>query len=158
VVSAGGASASPTWSDANILAVLDRANANDSAGGTLAHAAATNPQVRAYGDQMVADHHRLREQGRQLSAQVKLAPEPPPNDSLSAKATTQMQQLTGMPRGHAWDKAYIDGEVQMHQAVIATAAQARQQTQSPALKALIDRATPVLERHLARARAIQKTL
>ena len=63
-----------------------------------------------------------------------------------------------MPKGKAWDKAYIDYEVTYHQAVLQTATKALGAAQNQELKDLITKAAPVIQHHLDRALAIQKKL
>jgi putative membrane protein len=63
-----------------------------------------------------------------------------------------------MPKGKAWDKAYIDFEVGYHQAVIETATKALGAAQNQELKALIQKAAPILQHHLDRAKEIQGKL
>ncbi|HEX5830813.1 MAG TPA: DUF4142 domain-containing protein [Gemmatimonadaceae bacterium] len=51
----------PTLTDANIVYLLDQANAGDSARGRLAEQKGTRPEVKEFGKLlMVADHHALR--------------------------------------------------------------------------------------------------
>ena len=78
----GGAAAGATMSDANIVAVLDKANANDSAGGALAQRQGTNADVKQFGRLMVGEHHALRAEGQALAKKLNLTPEPPATDSL----------------------------------------------------------------------------
>src|SRR4051794_38469393 len=60
------AAAPAPMTDANILALLDEANANDSAGGSIAMQKGTNAQVKAFGRDMARDHHKLRKDGQDL--------------------------------------------------------------------------------------------
>src|SRR5258705_1359928 len=52
--------AAPALTDANIFALLDEANAADSAAGSIAAVKGTSPDVKAFGRQMMRDHHALR--------------------------------------------------------------------------------------------------
>src|SRR3954463_16229662 len=58
-----GATSSGTWSDANIVALLDEANMADSSAGAIAVTKGTSSQVRDFGRRMTRDHHTLRAQG-----------------------------------------------------------------------------------------------
>ncbi|HEX2716840.1 MAG TPA: DUF4142 domain-containing protein [Gemmatimonadaceae bacterium] len=144
--------------DANIVAVLDAANASDSASGQLASTKGTSSEVRNYGKMMVGEHHLLREQGQALAKKENITPMAPTGDPTQSKGEQSLKMLQDMQKGAAWDKMYIDNEVQVHEQVLQTAKQAHDQAQNAELKALIEKAQPVIEKHLERAREIQKNL
>lgn len=144
--------------DANIVAVLDAANASDSASGQLASTKGTSSEVRNYGKMMVGEHHMLREQGQALAKKENITPMAPTGDQTQSKGEQTLKMLQDMQKGAAWDKMYIDNEVQVHEQVLQTAKQAHDQAQNAELKALIEKAQPVIEKHLERAREIQKNL
>lgn len=144
--------------DANIVAVLDAANASDSASGQLASTKGTSSEVRNYGKMMVGEHHMLREQGQALAKKENITPMAPTGDQTQSKGEQTLKMLRDMQKGAAWDKMYIDNEVQVHEQVLQTAKQAHDQAQNAELKALIEKAQPVIEKHLERAREIQKNL
>lgn len=152
------AGASATLSDPNIVAILDQANAADSARGRLAETKATSADVKNFGRLMVGEHHALRQQGQQLAKKLNVTPQPPPNDQSEAQAKTEMDSLNAMPKGKAWDKAYIDYEVNYHQQVLQTATKALDAAQNQELKDLIKKAAPVIQKHLDRAKQIQQKL
>lgn len=155
---AANAGASATLSDPNIVAILDQANAADSARGRLAETKATSADVKNFGRLMVGEHHALRQQGQQLAKKLNVTPQPPPNDQSEAQAKTEMDSLNAMPKGKAWDKAYIDYEVNYHQQVLQTATKALDAAQNQELKDLIKKAAPVIQKHLDRAKQIQQKL
>jgi predicted outer membrane protein len=69
-----------------------------------------------------------------------------------------MDKLNADPKGPAWDKVYIDGEVGVHQFVIALLQTAQGAAQDTSLKALIIKATPNIDAHLKKAQSIQTKL
>jgi putative membrane protein len=144
--------------DANIAAILNQANESDSARGVLAERKGTSTEVKSFGKLMVGEHHMLHKETDNLVKKLNLTPKLPVGDSSEAEAKAEMDSLTAMPKGKAWDKAYIDYEVAYHQAVLETATKALGLTQSQQLKNLIQTAAPILQRHLDRAKAIQKKL
>ncbi len=158
---AAGASATAApaaLTDANIAWILDQANGADSARGNLAETKATEADVKSFGKLMVGEHHALRKQGQDLVKKLNVTPTAPAGDSSEAQAQKELDSLNAMPKGKAWDKAYIDYEVNAHQQVIQTATKAEGAAQNPQLKDLIKKAGPVLEKHLKRAQEIQKKL
>jgi putative membrane protein len=144
--------------DANIAALLDEANAGDSAGGKLATTKGTKVDVRAFGIMMMKDHHALRVAGLDLVKKLNLTPIAPANDSLPGKVKAAQDNLSSMDKGVAWDKGYIDGEVAAHQMVLGLIDQAQAAAQAPDLKTLLTKARPTVEMHLKRAQDIQSKL
>lgn len=148
--------ATADFSDANIVALLDHANKADSSAGALAAKQATNPKVKQFAQMMMVDHHQLRKQGADLAK--KLVPEPPANDPVTALEQQETEALTSAPKGAEFDRTYIQQEVTAHQAVLDLADQAHQSADNPELKALIEKARPLIENHLKQAQAIEKEL
>jgi len=153
-----GAPAAGTWTDANIFALLDEANAADSAAGSIAATKATSSQVREFAREMMRDHHRLRTQGADLAKKLNITPAPPSDDPVTSMAQDETNTLNSTAKGKDFDKAYIDAEVNAHKAVLDLATKAAGQTQNSELKNLIQKAAPVIQGHLTKAESIQKTL
>jgi putative membrane protein len=157
-MAASSTDAGGSWSDANILALLDEANVADSSEGAIAATKGTSAAVRNFGKQMVSDHHKLRVQGEALAKKLKITPSAPADDNISSDAQKEMDNLNSTAKGKDFDKAYIDGQVDDHKTVLALAVKAMDQAQSTELKNLIQKATPTIQGHLDKAEAIQKTL
>jgi putative membrane protein len=145
-------------SDSNIVALLDEANKADSAGGAVANKKATNPDVKAFAKLMMAEHHAMRVEGQQLAKKLGLTPKPPERNPLAGYVKGEMDALQKTPKGAEFDQTYIDHEVSIHQAVLDFANQARVTTQNAELRALIEKAIPVVKKHLEQAQEIQKKL
>ncbi|HKO16445.1 MAG TPA: DUF4142 domain-containing protein [Gemmatimonadaceae bacterium] len=152
------ANATPQLSDANIAAVLDQANAADSAAGSIAASKGTNAQVKAFGRRMERDHHTLRKQGQDLVKKLNVTPQMPSGDTSATAAQHWQDSLKAMPKGAGFDRAYIDHEVAAHQQVVQTLQTAEGQAQNQELKDLITKATPVIKAHLQEAQQIQSKL
>jgi putative membrane protein len=149
---------SGTLTDANIVALLDEANKADSAAGAFALTKAHDAGVKAFAKMMMGEHHALRVQGLALAKKLNITPQPPANDPVQAAGTTEMDTLRAAGSGAAFDRAYIDQEVGIHKAVLDLAQKGHDETQSADLKALIEKAKPVIQKHLDRAESLQKTL
>jgi putative membrane protein len=152
------APAAAPMSDANIFAALDEANRADSAGGALAATKGTGAEVKAFGKEMMKDHHALRVGGQALAKKLNITPEPAPSDSSAAAHKTLADSLAAMPKGAAWDKYYIDHAVTGHEAVLTTAQNAMSATQNAEVKAMLTKASPIVQQHLDKAKAIQSKL
>ncbi len=144
--------------DANIVALLDEANQADSAAGAYAIGKAANPEVKAFAKLMMGEHHALRLQGQQLAKKLNVTPQLPANDPLKPAAEAEMAALKAAPKGPQFDRTYIEQEIAIHKAVLDLAEQAHGAAQNQELKALIEQAKPVIEKHLERAEEIQKKL
>jgi putative membrane protein len=155
---ANAATAAGGLTDANIVYILDQANIADSARGKLAETKGTSADVKAFGRLMAGEHHSLRAQGQELAKKLNVTPQAPAGDQSEAQAKAEMDSLTAMAKGNAWDKSYIDYEVNYHQAVIETATKALGAAQNQELKDLIQKAAPILQHHLDRAKEIQGKL
>jgi len=149
---------SGTWSDANIVALLDEANAADSAAGAVAVTKATNSNVRTFARRMMKDHHTLRAQGAALAKKLNVTPAAPSDDPVQPMVQNETNTLNTTAKGKDFDKAYIDAEVDAHKAVLDLATKAAGQTQNTELKNLIQKAAPIIQGHLDQAQAIQKSL
>lgn len=148
----------PALSDANIVAILDGANVIDSTAGHIASTKGTSADVKNFGKLMMGEHHALRAAGQDLAKQQSITPAAPTGDNSQAEHEAHLKMLNDTPKGAAWDKAYIDHEVTYHEQVLQTATNAKNATQNAELKALIDKAAPVVQKHLDRAKEIQKKL
>jgi putative membrane protein len=147
-----------SWTDENIVALLDEANAGDSAAGAVAVTKGTASAVRDYGRRMVRDHHQLRAQGEALAKKLKVTPAAPANDPVASASQKHMGNINSTAKGKDFDKAYIDGEVEIHKAVLELATKAAAQTQNTELKNLIQKAAPIIQGHLDLAESVQKGL
>jgi putative membrane protein len=144
--------------DSNIVALLDDANKADSAAGAVAVKKATSPEVKAFARLMMSEHHALRLAGQQLAKQLGITPKPPERNPIAGYASNEMNALQKTAKGPEFDRTYIDHEVSVHQAVLDLANQARVTTGTAELKDLIQKAIPVLQKHLEQAQEIQKKL
>ena len=144
--------------DANIVALLDATNKADSASGAVAAKKATAADVKAYARLMMSEHHALRLEGQRVAKQLGIEPKAPERDPLAPYVASEMKTLQSTPKGAEFDRAYIDNEVTIHQALLDLANQARVTTQTAELRALIEKAIPVIRKHLDQAMALQKKL
>src|ERR1700693_5414472 len=88
-----------SWTDAHIFALLDEANAADSAEGAIAATKGTSAAVRSFGKQMVADHHKMRVQGEALAKKLKVTPTSPGDDNITSDAQKEMDNLNSTAKG-----------------------------------------------------------
>ncbi len=148
----------PTYTDANIVALLDEANKADSAAAAFTVGKAANADVKAFAKMMMAEHHALRAQGQALAKKLNVTPEPPANDPVQMAGSSEMSALKAAGKGAALDSVYINQEVTIHKAVLDLADQAHGDAKNEELKKLIETAKPTLQKHLDKAEELQKTV
>lgn len=147
-----------TWTDANVLAFLDNTSVADSAAGSMAASKGTSADVKAFGKDMVRDHHAMRKDGQDLARKLSIIPAPKAGDTMTAESAAFQDSLSSMPKGPAWDKTYLDHEVAAHEKVLSAAQSALDATQNADVKALITKAAPKVQEHLDKAKKIQAKL
>ncbi len=145
--------------DAQIAHVVVTANQVDIDAGKLASTKSTNKDVQAFGKQMVADHTGVNQQATALATKLKVTPQDnPTSESLAKGGKDNLAKLKTLS-GAAFDKAYVDHEVDYHQAVL----DALDKTLIPnakneELKGLMVKVRPAFVSHLDHAKHLQATL
>lgn len=145
--------------DAQIASIVVTANQVDIDAGKLAAERATNPEVKAFGKQMVTDHTGVNKSATELAGKLKVTPQDnPTSQSLKSGGEKNLDNLKKL-QGAAFDKAYIDNEVTYHQQVL----DALDKTLIPGasnaeLKALLVKVRPAFVAHLEHAKKIQASL
>ncbi len=145
--------------DAQIAAIVVAANAIDAEIGDLAAERAANPAVKQFGKTMGTDHRAVNQAAGELVAKLKVTPaENDVSKKLRADAAAFREQLL-TKSGAEFDRAYIQHEVEYHQAVIDAVDKVLIPNASNAeLKATIVGVRPALIAHLEHARKLQAEL
>jgi putative membrane protein len=153
------AAAAQGINDAQIASIVVTANQVDIDAGNFAKARTKNPQVKQFAQQMVTDHTGVNKQASGLAAKLKVTPQDnPTSQSLKSGGDANINKLKTL-KGAEFDKAYIDHEVEYHQAVL----DAIDKTLIPGakneeLKALLVKTRPAFVAHLEHAKHIQSEL
>jgi putative membrane protein len=151
--------AAPAVTDPQIAAIVVAANEVDIRAGELARERATNAEVKAFAERMVTDHSGVNEAASALVGRLGVTPEP---NATSQKLTQDGEQARAALQGQtgaAFDRAYVDGEVAYHQAVLDAIDQTLiPSAQNAELKALLEQTRPAVAAHLEHARRLQGTL
>jgi putative membrane protein len=146
-------------SDAQIAAIVLTANSADSTAGVLAASKATDARVKEFGQRMATDHGAVNQQAVALATRLGLTPEENPTSrSLAQDGEQNLQTLQGLS-GAAFDRAYIDHEVALHQQVLDALDQTLlPSAQNAELKGLLEKGRPVFVGHLDMAKQLQSSL
>ena len=119
----------------------------------LAAAKSANPGVRAFGQQMVADHTRANDELKRIAA---LNNVPWPSGVSSADQST-LDRLSSLS-GTAFDRAYVEEVARGHQMLIAAFRREADGGTDAAVKAWAVKMIPMLENHLAMIEDLRKSV
>jgi putative membrane protein len=127
--------------------------------GLLAKSKSSNPDVRTYARRKISDHEALNKQAAEMVDKFELAPRDSAiNEELRTDIEKGFTQLAAM-NGAAFDKAYIDQNVVLHQHVLDTIDnRLMPQATREELKALLYHMFAPLSEHLEHALQIQGSL
>jgi putative membrane protein len=146
-------------SDAQIAGIVVAANQVDVDAGKLAKSRSKDKEVRAFADQMIKDHTAVNQQASALVKKLNVKPEESDTSrSLKKGGEENLAKLKKLS-GKAFDKAYVDHEVDYHQAVLdAIDKTLIPSAQNAELKELITKVRPAFVAHLDHAKHIQGSL
>ena len=154
-VSSSNASAqSRRLDDPTIVAIFDAANTYDMETGQLAVSHSRSSDIRDFGRMLVRDHRAVRSQGRDLAKSLNVRPTPPANFALAREHAAAMRKLRAL-RGRAFDRAFLQHEVDFHNAVIdAVTKTLLPAIQNAQLKDLVTKVAPAFVAHRDKAQSL----
>src|SRR5688500_9477657 len=123
--------------DADIANVIHEVNAGEIAAGKIAQTKASNAEVKSFAREMVEAHTALDRRSVNIAGQTG-ATNAAIRDSIVNANKAMSEQLQSASSGAAFDKAYIDGQVQAHQNALSFLQAAQGRTQNADLKKMID--------------------
>lgn len=146
--------------DAEIAHIVVTANNVDIEAGKLAKNKASHKDVQGYAHRMIEEHSDVNKQATDLATKLKVTPQDNAiSKSLKEDGKKNIDKLNGLKTGNEFDKAYIDGEVKLHQQVIEVADKKLvPNVKNEELKALLIKVRPVLASHLEHAKQLQPVL
>lgn len=146
-------------SDAQIASIVVTANQVDIDAGKLAQSRASNADVKAFAKQMITDHTGVNKQAVALVTKLKVTPEDNATSQSLKKAGDENLKHLKTLKGAAFDKAYVDHEVEYHAQVIdAIDKTLIPSAQNAELKALLVAVRPAFVGHLEHAKMIQSKI
>lgn len=129
-----------------------RANAAEIQAGKLASAKAVSPQVRAFADQMVADHSRTSSELQAL-ATIKGVTLPTEPDLAHKKAYAKLEKTTG-PK---FDEEYMEhAGVQDHKAAVSLFKQGSTNVYDADIKSFAQNTLPAIQHHYEMAKGLEQ--
>jgi putative membrane protein len=115
--------------------------------GKLAESKGTDPQVKAFGQSMVADHGKANEELKALAQQKNISIP----DSVSDKYKKKYDDLSEKS-GAEFDKAYIENMIEDHEKDIDAFRKESEDGKDPELKSWAAAKLPILTHHLEMAK------
>jgi putative membrane protein len=119
--------------------------------GRLAEKAAASGQVRSFGAEMVTAHTKTTAALKAAIAKAGLPPPAPP--TLTAEQTQNIATLRGL-HGAAFDKAYVDQQIQAHQTALGVMQAYASGGDNPVIRKAAADTVPIVQHHLAMAQAL----
>jgi putative membrane protein len=146
-------------SDPQIAGIVVTANQIDVDAGKLAKSQSRDKEVQAFANQMITDHTAVNKQASALAQKLHVKPEDSDTSrALKSQAKEHMTKLRGL-KGRDFDKAYVDHEVEYHQAVLNAIDQTLiPSAQNGELKDLITKVRPAIAAHLDHAKHLQGSM
>lgn len=121
--------------------------------GKLAAEKASDPDVKAFGQQMVDDHSKANDQ---LMGVAKDESMTLPSD-MNAKQKAMYAKLKGLS-GASFDKAYVKGMVMDHEEDVAEFKKEADSGSDPKIKDFATQTLPVIQGHLEKIKTIQSKM
>ncbi len=151
--------AAADFNDAEIAGIVVAANEVDIAAGRIAQDKSQNEEVKAYAHRMIGEHTDVNESAKKLVTKLGVKPETTTvSTGLRTEGTTNTAKFK-LLSGAAFDRSYIDEEIELHEKVIDVVDKKLiPSAKNEELKALLVKVRPSLVSHLEHARKIQAML
>lgn len=147
----------PALSDAEVASVAVVANQIDIDYADIAKEKSQDKDILNFAETMANDHKAVIDQAVALVKKLNVLPK---DNTVSQQLLSDAEETKKMlhsKSGEAFNKAYIDNEVEYHKAVIAAVETLLiPETENNELKQLLQNVVPALKAHLAHAEMIQK--
>ena len=145
--------------DPQIASIVVTANQVDIDAGKLAASRSKNPEVKRFGELMVADHTGVNTSATELVKKLKVTPQDnATSQSLKSGGDMNLAHLKTLS-GADFDKAYVEHEVAYHQQVLdAIDKTLIPNARNDELKALLVKVRPAIAAHLDHAKMLNASL
>ena len=143
----------PSEQDMTFMKGQQEGNLAEVSLGNVVMERATSPAVRTLAAKLVEDHTAVMAQNKALSAKLGIVLPEAPNAKQQAMAE-HVKSLSGV----AFDRAYVDGQVEAHTTSVASAEKEIASGSHPEVKAFATDYLPKAQEHLRMAQAAQTEL
>jgi putative membrane protein len=149
--------AAASMNEAQVVGLLALVHDAGSRLGELGGARGSTREIKDFGLMMMREHQALARDARGLGDGLRLAVTPPAVPPDEAPESFRAN-LDATPAGAGWDRAYVEYAIASHYSAMENTARALAATQSPATRDYIRKSVPILEKHVEKARSLQKAL
>lgn len=145
------------YSDAELAGLLNAVNDAEIEMGNMVASKATDPEVRAFAQQIARDHQALKRDVNALASKLNIRPiVPVADEDLPENHRRAMADLTAKPAGAEFDEAFVEHEIAVHREALDEVQDALNRNPNPDLRALLEQARTGLEAHLTQARNLER--
>lgn len=141
-------------SDAAITGILVASNRAEVDQGEMAATRARNAEVKRFAQLMVQEHGRMLRDAGQPARGGEPSTEEANLRALHQETMTRLRNASGT----AFDRAYMDAQVEAHQATLETLRLIQAEANASTLKDKVDKAIPVVQQHLQEAERLRRSL
>jgi len=146
-------------SDAEVAHVAVTANSIDIELARLAQQRSFSQHVRSFANTMITDHGTVNEQALALARRLGATPQDNALSQALTEGGRQARRAVEDLRGRAFDRAYMDREINYHQAVLTAIDDVLvPSTENAELLRLLASVRPAIVAHLEHARRIKSLL
>jgi putative membrane protein len=149
--------AAAALTEAGVIGLLQHVHASDSALGALGAQRGSSTEVKEFARMILREHMALRREAAGVASDAGLQPQAPTVAPADAPEVMRADLLSA-PAGGSWDRLYIQYAIAMHEAAMENTARALAATKRPEVRQLIDRSVPILDKHVAKARSLEKRM
>jgi putative membrane protein len=149
--------AAGSMGEEHVLSLLELTHSADSALGSLGAQKGGTADIKDFGRMVTREHIALRRDVAAVAEQLGVAPQTPPVPPDEAPAVMH-ERLIASGDGPAWDRAYLDYAVAVHESALENTARALAATKRPEIKQLIEKSVPILQKHLDKAKSLRRAL
>ncbi|MDQ6830496.1 MAG: DUF4142 domain-containing protein [Gemmatimonadota bacterium] len=145
------------WTAAAVLGYVTAANMGEIDGGMLAAKRATSAGVKAFANQMVADHKAMQAEGATYASAHSLVADTTTDNvrDLMKGGRDEQAELMKKNAGVDWDKNFLDKEIDGHKHVLDKIQDAAKNTTDPGIKAMLEKASGKVQEHLTKAQDLR---
>ncbi|MEP6495905.1 MAG: DUF4142 domain-containing protein [bacterium] len=157
VTPAPGTTLNAGWTDGQIVAFAEAASRGEIAEGKLAEKKASNPAVKKFAHQVVADHEMMLKNTAAFATKENIMADTTKSDitDLAKGAQDGLSELTTKPSNNDWDKNYMDKQIDGHKSVLSKLQDAEKATTNAKLKELLNKAVGKVQSHLTKAEDVK---
>jgi putative membrane protein len=132
---------------------LSEANLAEVEAGKIAAQKAANPEVKKFGEKMVAEHTKMVEEGKQLAQKKGVKPD----EGVDGKHKKNLADLN-KKSGADFDREYMEQQVQDHEGALKLVQNVAKDAKDGDIKAMAQKAEPHVKGHLDEARKLRASL